>query len=101
MLCPLKCDSTSEDVQEHILKCHVVLDQLQADEIEAAHFVEYNDVFGNTKVQKAAVKVFMRLLQVRSNLLEPTLNTSTPASGPSLDTASPASQGGNGDKPVC
>ena len=101
MLCPLKCDSTSQDIQEHILKCHVILDQLQAEELKAAQFVEYKHVFGNTQEQKSVVMVFIRLLQVRSYLLEPPSVTSPPASGTSLDTASPARQGSNGNQSIC
>ena len=87
MSCPFKCDPTLEDVQEHILNCHVLLEELQDGELESAHSVEYSDVFRDTHAQQALVKVFMRLLQVRSKLLERTTSTSTPASGASLNTA--------------
>ena len=48
MSCPLKCDQYSEDVQEHILKCQVILNELGDQELEAAQLVDYNDIYGDT-----------------------------------------------------
>ena len=97
MSCPLKCDINSEDVQEHILKCKVILNKLQGTELEAAKHVEYNFIYGDTHQQKAVVTIILRLLQLRNNLLEQP-STSTPASGASLVTASLACLGSDRDK---
>ena len=83
MSCPLKCEINSEDVQEHILKCQVILNMLEDTELEAAKHVEYNYIYGDTHKQKAVVTIILRLLQLRNNLLEQP-STSTPASGASL-----------------
>ena len=74
---------------------YLVLDDLQEKEFKNAHNIEYNHEFGDTHAQTAAVKVFMRLLQVRNKLLELPSSTSTSAVGAALDTASPASQRSN------
>ena len=93
MSCPLKCNSTNQqDEQEHLLKCH----RLMA-ELKIAQSVEYKDLFGNTHEQKAAVLMLMKLLEVRTRLLEKDIQATTPASGASLDTASQACQGSGRD----
>ena len=97
MSCPLKCDINSEDVQEHILKCQVILSKLQDTELEDAQNVEYNYIYGDTHKQKAVVTIILRLLELRNNLLEQP-STSTPASGASLVTASLACLGSDRDK---
>ena len=58
--------------------------------------MEYQDLFGNPHQQKAAVDSFTKLLKVRDRLLEDNRVETTLASGASLDTASPACQGGGG-----
>ena len=97
MSCPLKCKINSEDVQEHILKCQVILNMLEDTELEAAKHVEYNYIYGDTHQQKAAVTLILRLLHLRNNLLKQP-STSTPASGASLVTASLACLGSDRDK---
>ena len=97
MSCPLCCEeSNSQDEQEHLIKCHKILEELGSQPLELALSVEYQDLYGNTHQQKAAVEVFMKLLEVRSRLLEDIRVKKTPASGTSLDTATPACQGGDG-----
>ena len=68
------CDPTSKDVQEHILKCHGFLEELEDGDLEPAHSEEYSDMLGDTHAQNASVKVFMRVLKLQSKLLEWTLN---------------------------
>ena len=97
MSCPLKCDTSSEDVQEHILKCQAILNKLEDTELESVKNVNYNYIYGDTYQQKAAVTTILRLLHVRNNLLEQP-STSTPASGASLVTASLVCLGSNRNK---
>ena len=84
-------------MQEHILKCQVILNMLEDTELDAAKHVEYNYIYGDTHQQKEAVTLVLRLLHLRNNLLEQP-STSTPASGASLVTASLARLGSDRNK---
>ena len=98
MFCPLNCKSPNQqDEQEHLLKCKRLISELNSEQSEIAQVVEYKYLFGNTHEQKAAVSIFMKLLEVRNRLLEENISATTPASGASLDTASQACQGSGGD----
>ena len=98
MFCPLNCKSPNQqDEQEHLLKCKRLISELNSEQSEIAQVVEYKYLFGNTHEQKAAVLIFMKLLEVRNRLLEENISATTPASGASLDTASQARQGSGGD----
>ena len=63
MSCPWKCDINSKDVQEHILKCQVILNKLQDTELEAAKDVAYSYIYRDTHQQKSVVTLILRLLQ--------------------------------------
>ena len=55
MACPLCCDETnSQDEQEHLVKCHKVLEQLGSQPLELANSVEYQDLYGSTHQQKSS-----------------------------------------------
>ena len=98
MFCPLNCKSPNQqDEQEHLLKCKRLISELNSEQSEIAQVVEYKYLFGNTHEQKAAVLIFMKLLEVRNRLLEENISATTPASGASLDTASQACQGSGRD----
>ena len=96
MTCPLKCNKTSQDDQEHMLFCQSIFAQLKDTEAKAAQEIYYKDIYGSLENQKRAVEIFTRLLDVRSRLLQQETLT-TPTSGTTLDTATLASQGGGGD----
>ena len=97
MFCPLCGNKTnSQDDQEHMLKCHKIIEDLKQHHVELVHSLEYKDLYGTTHQQKAAVEIYMELLEVRSRLLEDIKVETSPASGTSLDTATPACQGGGG-----
>ena len=97
IFCPLCGNETnSQDDQEHILKCHKIIEDLKQHYVELVHSLEYTDLYGTTHQQKAAVEIYMELLEVRSRLLEDIKVETSPASGTSLDTATPACQGGGG-----
>ena len=50
---------------EHLPKCHKTLEELGSIFRKFAHSVEYEDLYGITHWHKAAVEIFMKLLEVR------------------------------------
>ena len=60
--CSLGC--SEEETQEHLLHCKPLYDKLSD---EQQNIVEYNDIF-NDKKQSAAVKLFLKLFDIRNNL---------------------------------
>ena len=97
MSCPLKCESPCpQDNQIHLMSCPAIVSRLDRVQIERSKHIKYPDIYGDIPVQKAAVRHLSILLDIRRTLLEE-LQTTASTSGPSLDTAPPASQGSSGD----
>ena len=98
MSCPLKCSHTNlEDNQQHLLHCNSIHRELTIGEVADAEKIQYCDIYSSIQKQNAARIVFTKHLEVRQVLLERSCSTPTPTSGSSLDTATWACQGGNGD----
>ena len=96
MSCPLKCESPCpQDNQIHLMSCPAIVSKLDRDQIERSKHIKYPDIYGDIPGQKAAVRHLSILLDIRRTLLEE-LQTTASTSGPSLDTAPPASQGSSG-----
>ena len=97
MSCPLQCEVPGpEDNQIHLLSCQAIISRLDRGQIEKAKDIKYSDIYGDILGQKAAVRHLSILLDIRRTVLED-LQTTASTSGPSLDTAPPASQGSSGD----
>ena len=61
-LCPL-CES-DEDTQEHLLKCEMMIDDLDAN-------LNYDDIFGqNTKKQRKTVENLQKAMNQRKQMME-------------------------------
>ena len=98
MSCPLKCSHTNnEDNQQHLLHCMSIRRELTIVEVAEPEQIQYSDIYSSIQQQKAAIIVFTKHLEVREVLLERSCSTPTPTSGSSLDTATRACQGGDGD----
>ena len=96
MSCPLQCEVPGpEDNQIHLLSCQAIISRLDRDQIEKAKDIKYPEIYGDILGQKAAVRHLSTLLDIRRTILEE-LQTTASTSGPSLDTAPPASQGSSG-----
>ena len=97
-MCPLNCnDSLNQDDQQHLLLCTAIKEELTLSEKEELRKICYSDIYKSMEHQRAAVKTFTKLLEVRAVLLEGNCCTPTPTSGSTLDTATQACQGGDGD----
>ena len=98
MSCPLKWYHTNnEDNQQHLLHCNSIHRELTIVEVAEVEQIQYCDVYSLIQKQKAAIIEFTKHLEVREVLLERSCSTPTPTSGSSLDTATRACQGGDGD----
>ena len=70
--------------------------KVQDSKSKAVHEISYKDIYGYLESQKRNVKIFRRLLDERSRLLQEETQT-TPTSWTTPDTATLASQGGGRD----
>ena len=69
--CRLKCTTLNAvDQQAHLFRCQTILNQLSIEEREHAHSVKYSDTFGPVELQWKVVKVMIRMLEIREDLLE-------------------------------
>ena len=67
--CPLLCDpSNPQDEQSHLLCCKKILEQLNADELQAIKISDYSHLYGSLDEQLFVTHIFKRLLQVREQL---------------------------------
>ena len=51
MSCPLKCDTSSEDVQEHIPKCQAILNKLELESVKMSITIIFMETHINKKQQ--------------------------------------------------
>ena len=98
MACPLNCnDALNQDDQQHLLLCSAIKEKFTLTEIEELNKICYSDIYKSVEHQRAAVTTFTKLLEVRAVLLEGSCSTPTPTSESTLDTATQACLGGDGD----
>ena len=94
--CPLLCDpSNPQDEQSHLFFCKKILEQLNADDLQAIKISDYSHIYGSLDKQLSVTRIYRRLLQVREQLLDEP--SPSPASGNSLVTAPLVFQGSNGN----
>ena len=79
--CPLSKQCKSEDTQQHLLLCQVILEELTPQEKSEHKNISYQDIYGSLEQQMTAVKLFSSLLDIRERLLQ----AAHPASGSTLD----------------
>ena len=71
MSCKMKCpEPDTEDCQSHLLQCHVLLKQLNSEQVTQTKNVSYEDIFKHMETQREVVLVMTRLLQIREDQLE-------------------------------
>ena len=97
MSCRLKCDPNQEDSQFHLTSCSSIFSRIDSKYIQETKYIEYSDIYGEPHSQKTAVRHLSTLLEVRQTILDELQSTTPSTSGPTLDTAPPASQGSSGD----
>jgi hypothetical protein len=73
------------------LCCKKILEQLNADELQAIKISDYSHLYGSLDEQLSVTHLFRRLLQVHEQLLDEP--APSPASGNSLVPAPPVFQG--------
>ena len=98
MSCPLKCEgSTHEDSQIHLMSCKSIFARLDRKYIRQTQNIKYTDIYREPHSEREAARHLSTLLDIRRNILEELQTSTASTSGPSLDTAPPASQGSSGD----
>ena len=98
MSCPLKCEgSNHEDNQIHLMSCKSIFARLDRKYIRQTQNIKYTYIYREPHSQREAARHLSTLLDVRRNILEELQTSTASTSGPSLDTAPPASQGSSGD----
>jgi hypothetical protein len=70
MKCKLKCLPEAIDSQSHLLRCPKVLEELEPAELESVKVVQYSDMFGSLEQQRKVVLSLMRIMEIRTKLLE-------------------------------
>ena len=71
MSCKLNCqDLETIDCQEHILSCKTLISSLGIEHQVTLKEVKYLDVFGCTENLRKIVKLYVRLLEIREEILE-------------------------------
>ena len=90
-------DLNQEDNQIHLMSCQSLLSRLDTKYLQQVKETKYSDIYGDLVSQKAAVRHLAILLETRKKILEELQSTTASTSGPSLDTAPSACQGGSGD----
>ena len=70
MKCKLKCLPEAIDSQSHLLRCPKVLEELQPAELESIKVVQYSDIFGSLEQQRKVVLSLMRIMEIRTKLIE-------------------------------
>ena len=71
MSCKMKCQEPgTEDCPSHLLQCHVLLKQLNSEQVTQTKNVSYEDIFKHMEKQREVVLVMTRLLQIREDQLE-------------------------------
>ena len=64
--CSFGCKN--EENQEHQLECEFILNELKEDKYLLAE-CEYSDIFGDIKQQENIIKIFVKILNIREDLL--------------------------------
>ena len=78
LLCAL-C-KTDVDNQQHILRCRVLMSNLETDELTQGQY-KYDDIFSmDVKKQKVITSMFVKLFKLRENLQENTSSQPAPSS---------------------
>ena len=71
MSCKLNCqESETIDCQEHILSCKKLISSLSIEQQATLKEVIYLDIFGCTEKQQKIVNLYVRLLEIREEILE-------------------------------
>ena len=65
--CPFKC-SNGIDSQEHVLKCHKIVSNMNSYQKMDLNNVKYQDIFANTHKQLEVTKVFQTMIGIRDRL---------------------------------
>ena len=79
------------------MSCQSFLSRLDTKYLQQVKENKYSDIYGDLASQKAAVRHLAILLETRKKIQEELQSTTESTSGPSLDTAPSARQGGSGD----
>ena len=79
------------------MSCKVIFARLDRKYILQTQDIKYTDIYGEPDIQRGAARHLSTLLDVRRNILEELQTSTASTSGPSLDTAPPATQGSSGD----
>ena len=71
MSCKLNCqESETIDCQEPILSCKKLISSLSIEQQATLKEVIYLDIFGCTEKQQKIVNLYVRLLEIREEILE-------------------------------
>ena len=65
--CPFKC-SNEIDSQEHVIKCHKIVSNMNSNQKMDLNNVKCQDIFGNTHEQLEVTKVFQTMIGIRDRL---------------------------------
>ena len=66
----MKCLPEAIASQSHLLRCPKVLEELEPAELETSQVVQYSDIFGSLEQQRKVVLSLMRVMEIRTKLLE-------------------------------
>lgn len=67
MMCPLQCEPTAQDTQEHLFTCKEILNQTE--QLNVHIEIEHDDIYGTVDQQRLATARYIQLDEIRQQLL--------------------------------
>ena len=65
IICPLVCDSTAIDTQDHLISCTKLIG-----DIDDRQLIKIQDIYGQLEKQEAAASLLTKLIKRRNTMLD-------------------------------